>query len=82
MTAARSDAAANIAAFNPRVLSTAFTSAPRSSNMFTDSTLPAAAANISGVVPFAVLALMSAPPLMSVSMTVALPCCAARISGV
>ena len=48
ITAARSKPAANINAVCPRDLSRALTSAPASSRAFTASTLPEAAANISG----------------------------------
>ena len=61
-TAAWFAAAANITAVKPRTSSFASRSTLRAASACTDLTSPEAAANISGVVPFSVAALGSAPP--------------------
>ena len=81
-TAARLDAAANIAGVSPRTGSFALTLAPPSISIFTASVLPDAAASISAVVPLAVWLFTSAPAFSSGAITEALPFFAARISGV
>ena len=68
-TAARLDAAANIAGVSPRTGSFAFTLAPPSISRVTASVLPEAAASISAVVPFDVALLASAPDFSSGAIT-------------
>ncbi len=81
-TAARFDAAANIAAVSSRTGSFALTLAPPSISSFTASVFPDADASISAVVPLLVALFASAPDFSSGAMTDPLPFFAARMSGV
>jgi len=81
-TAARLDAAANIAGVSPLTDSFAFTSAPLSMSSVTAAALPDAAANMSGVVPFDVRALTSAFDAISRRRISRRPADAACINGV
>ena len=82
ITSARPNAAAKVSALSPLTASLALTLAPCAINAVTAAGLPAAAASISGVVPFMVGALASAPAWVRMSIIAASPFLLAISSGV